>query len=102
MALNNYEEIVTNFASPTLVLAGPGAGKTYLLADRIKRLLYDGTDKSIITVLTFGKDANQHMINELIKPRTGIVGSGFTTSQNIKRKRRKGEIRNSESNFCIK
>jgi len=27
MALNNYEEIVTNFASPTLVLAGPGAGK---------------------------------------------------------------------------
>jgi len=26
MALNNYEEIVTNFASPTLVLAGPGAG----------------------------------------------------------------------------
>jgi DNA helicase-2/ATP-dependent DNA helicase PcrA len=68
MALNSYEEIVTNFVSPTLVLAGPGAGKTYLLADRIKRLLYNGTDKGIITVLTFGKDANQHMINELIKP----------------------------------
>ncbi len=31
-----------------------------------------------------------------------IVGSGFTTSQNIKRKRRIGEIRNPESNFCIK
>jgi len=68
MALNNYEEIVTNFASPTLVLAGPGAGKTHLLADRIKRLLDKGTDKGIITVLTFGKDANQHMINELTKP----------------------------------
>ena len=68
MALNNYEEIVTNFASPTLVLAGPGAGKTHLLADRIKRLLDNGTDKAIITVLTFGKDANQHMINELTKP----------------------------------
>jgi len=68
MALNNYEEIVINFASPTLVLAGPGAGKTHLLADRIKRLLDNGTDKSIITVLTFGKDANQHMINELTKP----------------------------------
>jgi len=39
MALNNYEEIVTNFASPTLVLAGSGAGKTHLLADRIKRPL---------------------------------------------------------------
>lgn len=69
MALNNYEEIFTNFASPTLVLAGPGAGKTYLLADRIKRLLDNGTDKGTITVLTFGKDANQHMINELTKPR---------------------------------
>lgn len=69
MALNNYEEIVTNFASTTLVLAGPGAGKTYLLADRVKRLLDNGIDKGIITVLTFGKDANQHMINELTKPR---------------------------------
>ncbi len=68
MTLNNYEEIVTNFASPTLVLAGPGAGKTHLLTDRIKRLLDNGTDKGIITVLTFGKDANQHMINELAKP----------------------------------
>ncbi len=68
MALNNYEEIVTNFASPTLVLAGPGAGKTHLLADRIKRLLDNGTDKDIITVLTFGKDANQHMIYKLTEP----------------------------------
>jgi DNA helicase-2/ATP-dependent DNA helicase PcrA len=68
MALNNYEEIVTNFASPTLVLAGPGAGKTHLLADRIKRLLGNGTDKGIITVLTFGKDANQHMIYKLTEP----------------------------------
>ena len=68
MALNNYEEIVTNFASPTLVLAGPGAGKTHLLADRINRLLDNGTDKDIITVLTFGKDANQHMIYKLTEP----------------------------------
>lgn len=68
MALNNYEEIVTNFTSPTLVLAGPGAGKTYLLADRIKRLLDKATDKNTITVLTFGTDANQHMYKKLIDP----------------------------------
>jgi DNA helicase-2/ATP-dependent DNA helicase PcrA len=30
--------------------------------------LDNGTDKGIITVLTFGKDANQYMINELTKP----------------------------------
>mgnify|MGYP000557142903 CR=1 FL=1 len=67
MALNNYEEIVSNFTSPTLVLAGPGAGKTYLLADRVKRLLDSGIDKDRITVLTFGKDANQHMISKLTR-----------------------------------
>ena len=69
MPLNNYEDIVTHFASPTLVLAGPGAGKTYLLADRVKRLLDGGTDKTSITVLTFGRDANRHMIEELVNPK---------------------------------
>lgn len=68
MSLSDYEEIVEHFESPTLVLAGPGAGKTYLLADRIKRLLDRGVDKDRITVLTFGKDANRHMIEELLKP----------------------------------
>ncbi|MFA5790581.1 MAG: ATP-dependent helicase [Caldisericia bacterium] len=68
MALNDYETIVSNLKSSTLVLAGPGAGKTYLLSDRIKRLLNNGTDKSNITALTFGKDANQHMINKLTNP----------------------------------
>ncbi len=49
MPLDDYEEIVEHFENPTLVLAGPGAGKTYLLADRIKRLLDRGVDKDKIT-----------------------------------------------------
>ena len=65
MALTTYEEIVTHYTSPTLVLAGPGAGKTHLLADRVKRLLEKGVDKTSITVLTFGTDAKQHMRDEL-------------------------------------
>jgi len=68
MPLNNYEEIVANFGSSTIVLAGPGTGKTYLLADRIKRLLDNGKDKNTIIVLTFGIDARQHMINCLTDP----------------------------------
>lgn len=68
MPLVDYEEIVTHFAAPTLVLAGPGSGKTYLLADRITRLLNSGIDKDKITVLTFGKDASRHMKEELLKP----------------------------------
>lgn len=69
MPLKDYEEIVTHFAAPTLVLAGPGAGKTHLLADRIKRLLDGGVDKENITVLTFGRDAKRHMIEELVNPK---------------------------------
>ncbi len=68
MPLNTYEEIVTNFDSPTIVLAGPGTGKTYLLADRIKRLLDNGQDKDTIIALTFGIDARQQMMNRLTDP----------------------------------
>lgn len=68
MPLLDYEEIVAHFETPTLVLAGPGAGKTYLLADRTKRLLGRGVDKEKITILTFGKDASRHMEEELIRP----------------------------------
>ena len=69
MSLTNYEEIVNNFSCPTLVLAGPGTGKTYLLADRITRLLGSGTDKETITVLTYTTDANHNMIDTLIDPK---------------------------------
>ncbi|MCK4359761.1 MAG: ATP-dependent helicase [Candidatus Cloacimonetes bacterium] len=66
MEPNNYEEIVIDFKIPTLVLAGPGSGKTSLLAYEIKRLLDKKTDKNTITVLTFGTDAKQHMYDKLI------------------------------------
>ncbi len=69
MPLEEYEDIVTNFETPTLVLAGPGAGKTYMLADRIRRLLDNGVDNSSISVLTFGRDASRHMEEELINPK---------------------------------
>jgi superfamily I DNA/RNA helicase len=61
-----YEEILSNLSSPTLVLAGPGAGKTYLLADGVKRLLEGGTDKNSIRVLAFGKDAARQMYDKLV------------------------------------
>jgi len=68
MVLKNYEEIVGNFVSPTLVLAGPGAGKTHLLADRIKHLLNNNIEKEKITVLTYVTDAKENMINKLVDP----------------------------------
>jgi len=72
MTSGAYEAIVTTVDRPTLVLAGPGAGKTYLLGDRVRRLLDAGVDKDSITVLTFGRDASQHMRNKLLDPEGGF------------------------------
>jgi len=68
----DYEYIVSNVDSPTLVLAGPGAGKTYLLGGRVKRLLDQGVSKRSITVVAFGRDASQHMRNKLLDPVGGF------------------------------
>ena len=68
----NYEEIVTNESCPTLVLAGPGAGKTYLLCDRIKRLIDKEVEHDQISVVTFGRDASQNMRNKLLDTQDGF------------------------------
>lgn len=68
----DYETIVTNFTQPILVLAGPGAGKTYLLGDRIKRLLEGGTSEKNISVLTFGRDASLNMKAKLLDTENGF------------------------------
>jgi DNA helicase-2/ATP-dependent DNA helicase PcrA len=82
MTANDYESIVTITGQPALVLAGPGAGKTHLLGDRVKRLLDAGVDKNKITVLTFGRDASQHMRNKLLDPKDGF-GIPYESLPNI-------------------
>ncbi len=77
MPLDDYEEIVNHFSSPILILSGPGTGKTYMLADRVCRLINNGTDKENITVLTFGADTKQHMINTLTDPKGDFKISFF-------------------------
>jgi len=71
--LDIYEEIVMDFTSPICVIAGPGAGKTRLLADRVTRLLkkkngVDRVDKDNVMILAFGKDASARMKSELTNP----------------------------------
>jgi len=66
---NSYENIVTNFTEPTCVIAGPGAGKTYLLADVVTQLLKkDKDNKKKTTFLAFGKGARARMEAELTDP----------------------------------
>jgi DNA helicase-2/ATP-dependent DNA helicase PcrA len=66
MASVSYETIVRETDHPTLVLAGPGAGKTHLLADRVKWLLQEGLDKTTIRVLAFNIHAVQNMYSKLL------------------------------------
>ena len=82
MTIDSYESVVTIAGQPALVLAGPGAGKTHLLGDRVKRLLATGVDKNGITVLTFGRDASQHMRNKLLDPKDGF-GIPYSSLPNI-------------------
>ncbi len=67
MSLKNYEDIVNYTKSPVLVLAGPGSGKTYLLADRVTRLLKKRVNRENITVITFGRDASRNMVDILTR-----------------------------------
>lgn len=82
MGSDRYEAIVKNVDGPILVLAGPGAGKTYLLADRVKRLLDCGTSQDNITVLTFGRDANHHMRSKLLDTEGGF-GIPYTSLPHV-------------------
>ena len=76
MVFKNYEDIVQTimkFASPTCILAGPGAGKTHLLADIIKRLLNTAKNKDKIMVLAYAKDARARMESELTTKRWNLT-----------------------------
>jgi len=44
--IDNYEEIITNFTSPTCIIAGSASAETYLLADTVTRLLKNGVNKN--------------------------------------------------------
>ena len=60
--LNSYKEL----PGPILLLAGPGTGKTYQLAQRIKFLVKEKKVKpSEITVITFTKEAARNMRERL-------------------------------------
>lgn len=60
--LNSYQE----FPGPILLLAGPGTGKTFQLAKRIKFLIEElNADPDEIAVITFTKEAARNMRERL-------------------------------------
>lgn len=62
--LNSYKE----FPGPILILAGPGTGKTYQVAMRVKFLLHDLNVKpEEIAIITFTNEAARNMRERLLK-----------------------------------
>ncbi len=55
------EKACAHTGAPLLVLAGPGAGKTRVLCERIVRLMEKGTSPDAILALTFSRKAAQEM-----------------------------------------
>lgn len=58
---------INHFNGPCLVLAGPGSGKTFVLTNRIKHLIYDeDIEPNNILVITFTRQAATEMKNRFI------------------------------------
>lgn len=67
--LNCYKE----FPGPILLLAGPGTGKTFQLAQRIKFLIEEvGAEPDEIAVITFTKGAAMNMKERIVKEDIGL------------------------------
>jgi len=64
---------VSNPAASAWVSANAGSGKTYVLSQRVIRLLLRGTPPGKILCLTFTKAAAAHMANQVLKTLRGWV-----------------------------
>ncbi len=63
------EKITEIFPGPTLLLAGPGSGKTQELARCVKWLIDEkGVDPNAIAVITFTNEATMNMRNRISNP----------------------------------
>jgi DNA helicase-2/ATP-dependent DNA helicase PcrA len=65
------ERAVRHRGGPALVVAGPGTGKTAVLAIRVERLVEAGVDPRSILALTFTNKAAQEL-RERIRSRVGV------------------------------
>ena len=68
------QEIVNSHSGTILVKAGPGAGKTRVVSERVISLISAGVDPLKIIVITFTREAAREVQNriETAYPRSGV------------------------------
>ena len=66
---------VTNVSGPTMIIAGPGSGKTRVLTYRVAYLMETGIDPFSILALTFTNKAAREMKNRIEKVMGGDARS---------------------------
>jgi len=70
-AVQDAQHAASDPAASAWVSANAGSGKTYVLAQRVIRLLLDGTDPSKILCLTYTKAAAANMANRVFNRLAG-------------------------------
>jgi DNA helicase-2/ATP-dependent DNA helicase PcrA len=75
--LNEDQEDAVNAPTPALVIAGPGAGKTRVLAERYAWLSRSGKPEDSILALTFSNKAAEEMRVRV----AGMLGGGYEEIQ---------------------
>ena len=62
---DEQRRVVHHADGPLLVLAGPGTGKTHMIAARVVQLLASGVPGSAIAVLTFSERSSSNMLERI-------------------------------------
>ncbi|AOO82201.1 ATP-dependent helicase [Bosea vaviloviae] len=68
--------VASNFASPLLVIAGAGSGKTNTLAHRVAHLMVSGVDPRRILLMTFSRRAATEMARRVERIARKVLGDG--------------------------
>jgi len=74
MQLDDFQKKAAEYDEPfkLIVPAGPGAGKTRVLIERVKHLLSNGAKPESFLVITFSREAAKELKERLSDPKDGI------------------------------
>ncbi len=65
-------KVIDHKEGPLLVVAGAGTGKTFVIIEKIKKLLADGVKPVSILAVTFTEKAAAEMLDRLLEQQTGL------------------------------